>query len=166
MTDENQETMTAAVTTAVIDAIRKRDSDASARHEREKADELNVERAAKRFLSIRDIVIAIGFFAALIGGASVTFAELQDKPSKIEVAASIDAKVGPLVKRITPVEKSVQVLTDNVSRMQDLLEMQMQHADWRADVEDCRAQKSCKRAPKEPQSLKDKRRELMTQRAR
>lgn len=109
--------------------------------------------------------MAIGFFAALIGGASVAFSQLQDKPNKVEVASAIDAKVDPVERRVEPVERSVEVLKSNVERIQQIQEIQMQHAEWRADVADCRARASCKRAPNEPQSLKDKRRELMTQRA-
>ena len=165
MDDEKRDRMTEGITAAVSDARQKRDRETSERHERAKAQELDMERAAKKLLSIRDIVMAIGFFAALIGGASVAFSQLQDKPNKVEVASAIDAKVDPVERRVEPVERSVEVLKSNVERIQQIQEIQMQHAEWRADVADCRARPSCKRAPNEPQSLKDKRRELMTQRA-
>lgn len=165
MTNENQEMMTEAIKSAVTDAIQKRDRDASAEHESARAQELSMERAAKKLLSIRDIVMAIGFFAALIGGVTLAFTQLQEKPSRAQMTTAISAKVEPLEQRVEPVERSVKVLTANVERMQKLQEMQMQHAEWRADVADCRARASCKRAPKEPQTLKDKRRELMTHRA-
>lgn len=166
MSEAKQDTMTEAITVAVTDAIQRRDRETSERHERAKAQELVMERAAKKLLSIRDIVMAIGFFIALIGGATMAFSQLQDKPSKSEMATAIDSKVEPVRRRVAPMESSVKVLTRNVERIQQIQEIQMQHAEWRADVADCRARPSCKRAPNEPQSLKDKRRELMTQRAR
>lgn len=162
MSEDNQETMTASITTAVLDAIDTRDRQVSDRLEKEKAAELTIERAAKRFLSIRDIVMAVGFFIALIGGATVSFTQLREKPSKAEVSTAIDAKVNPLEQRVGPMEKTVKTMGANMERVQKLQEMQMQHAEWRADVADCRARSSCKRAPSEPQSLKDKKRELMT----
>lgn len=166
MTDENQETMTAAIKSAVVDAIDTRDRENSKREQQAKAQELSVERAAKKFLSIRDIVLTIGFFVTLIGGATLAVTQLQEKPSKIEVAAAIEAKVSPLEQRVEPMEETVKALGSNMERMQKLQEITMQHAEWRADVADCRARKSCTRAPKEPQSLKDKRRDLMTQTSR
>lgn len=162
MSEDNQETMTAAVTTAVMDAIEKRDHARSEEIRISQADDLYTERAAKKFLGIRDIVVAVGFFATLIGGGVLAFSELQDKPTDAEVEAAINAKVDPIIQRVGPLEDTAEVLTDNVERMQSLQEMQMQHAEWRADVADCRARNSCKRAPPEPQSLKDKKRELMT----
>lgn len=166
MSDENQETMTAAITTAVIDAIADRDRKEIERQQQVAASKLDMENAAKRFLSIRDIVMAVGFFAALIGGGTLTLSELQQKPSTAEMQQAINRRVDPIEDRVEPVERNVDALTGNVERMQQLQEMQMQHAEWRADVADCRARKSCKRAPSEPQSLKDKRRELMTNRAK
>lgn len=165
MSEDNQETMTAALTTAVLGAINARDRETSSRIDKEKAAELTIERAAKRFLSIRDIVMAVGFFVALIGGATVAFTQLQEKPSKAEMTTAISVKVSPLEERVEPMEKTVKAMGANMERVQKLQEMQMQHAEWRADVADCRARSSCKRAPSEPQSLKDKRRDLMTQRA-
>ena len=165
MSEAKKDTMTEAITVAVTDAIQKRDRETSERHERAKAQELVMERAAKKLLSIRDIVMAIGFFVALIGGATMAFSQLQDKPSKSEMVTAIDSKVEPVKRRVDPMESSVKILTSNVERIQQIQEIQMQHAEWRADVADCRARPSCKRAPNEPQSLKDKRRELMTQRA-
>lgn len=165
MSEAKKDTMTEAITVAVTDAIQKRDRETSERHERAKAQELVMERAAKKLLSIRDIVMAIGFFVALIGGATMAFSQLQDKPSKSEMVTAIDSKVEPVKRRVEPMESSVKILTSNVERIQQIQEIQMQHAEWRADVADCRARASCKRAPNEPQSLKDKRRELMTQRA-
>lgn len=163
MTGENQETMTEAITSAVIDAIQTRDREETMRQQQAAASKLDMENAAKKFLSIRDIVMAVGFFAALIGGGTLTLNELQQKPSTAEMQQAISKRVDPVEDRVEPVERTVEVLTGNVERMQQLQEMQMQHAEWRADVEDCRARKSCRKAPAEPQSLKDKRRELMTQ---
>lgn len=163
MSDDNQETMTAAVTTAVLDAIEKRDRETSDRHQQAKAEELTMERAAKKLVTLKEIVMAAGFFVVLIGGAVVGITQLQEKPSKVEVSAAINAKVDPLEERVEPMEKTVKAMGSNMERMQKLQEITMQHAEWRADVADCRARKSCTRAPKEPQSLKDKRRDLMTQ---
>ena len=157
-----EESMTAAVTTAVVDAIQKRDREHSDQLLRAKADELVLEKSAKRIIGARDLVVAVGFFAVLIGGASVTFAEMRAKPSGAEVTVAIDKKVDPVISRLEPVEESVATLQGNVERLRQRQEMQMQHAEWRAEVADCRARSSCKRAPSEPQSLKDKKRELMT----
>lgn len=166
MTDENQETMTAAIKSAVLDAIDTRDRENSKRDQQAKAQELSVERAAKKFLSIRDIVLTIGFFVTLIGGATISVTQLREKPSKIEVAAAIDAQVDPLALRVSPIEHSVAMLEANVERIQKIQEIQLIHSEWRAKVSDCRARASCKRAPGKPPELEQKKLELMTQRAR
>lgn len=165
--------MTAAVTTAVMDAIQQRDHAISEKLRqqsetlrREKAAELDLQRSVQKAISIKEGLVAVGFFATLIGGGAITFQELKAKPTNVEVERAIHDQVDPLVERVAPVEESVEVLTGNVERLQQLQEMQIQHAEWRAEVEDCRARKSCKKAPAEPQSLKDKRRALMTRRGK
>jgi len=163
MTTPAQDSMTDAITAKVMDAIQKRDHQLSEKLRQQKAEEYSLELTAKKAVSIKEGLVALGFFATLIGGGALTFAEMQAKPSTAEVERAIHLQVDPVRDRVAPVEESVEVLTGNVERMQQLQEMQMQHAEWRADVEDCRARKSCKKPPPEPQSLKDKKRALMTQ---
>ena len=156
------DSMTAAVTAAVMDAIAARDLKLSDEQRTKARNALDLERTAKRFTSVKEVVIAIGFFGTLIGGGAVALTEIQAKPSEAEMHEAIDEKVDPVIKVVTPMQTTVTEIENDLDRVQDVQAIQLEQSDWQVEVANCRANKACKDVPSEPETLKTKKRELIT----
>lgn len=156
------DSMIHAVTTAVTDAILKRDRELSEKLRQAANNSLDLERTAKRFTNIKETIVALGFFGTLIGGGALAVNEIQNKPSEAEMYEAIDNKVDPVIETVTPMQETVEQIDTDLDRVQQVQAIQLEQADWRAFVADCRADKKCKKDLSEPKTLKDKKRELIT----
>jgi hypothetical protein len=131
---------------------------------RRAADSMSLEKAAKRWDAAKVAVGAVLFFASLIGGAAVTFKELQDKPTKKEVHSIAEEHVEPVREEAHKVEavahdvEEIQEDVDSVKRVQDY---QIEQAAWQGDVLQHVAEKKRTKPPPKPDSLKRKERELL-----
>lgn len=130
------------------------------------ADSVSLERTATRAKNLKEIAVAAFFFASLIAGGALTFKELQDKPTKHEVEQAVEhhatEEMHPATKEVTQeISTDVESIKKDVETITKVQDYQIEHAAWQGDVLEHVAAKKRGKAPKKPESLKSKERELL-----
>jgi len=123
-----------------------------------------VETVAQGFSSAKNIVAALGFFATLIGGAVVTFQELQAKPTQEDVVKLIKKEtflIEEKANQVETVKSQTASIQKDVDRIEDVLEYQIERDAWRDEVVDHRLTNKRGKPPAKPESLKRKERKLL-----
>ena len=131
---------------------------------RDAAKSVDVEAVANGFDNAKRIGGAVVFFAALLSGAVLTFNELQAKPTQQDVVHLIKKETAPIEAKANEVEtvKSIASETkEDVNRIEQVLEYQIERDAWRDDVVDHKLARKRGPAPGKPDSLKAKERKLL-----
>lgn len=146
-----------AVVDAIVDRMQKRDTEQS-----------GAAKAAARMRTWKEIVAAAVFFIGLFYGGALVFKEFQDKPTMKAVDDRIDSKVAPLAKdveavkgKVEEVEKSTDSIKRDVRRVKQVQDLQLDQAAWQGDVLDHLANKRRGPAPRKPDRVREKERELI-----
>jgi hypothetical protein len=110
----------------------------------------NLEKLAKRAVSIREIVGLIIAIIALVSGGSITYLELKAKPTTQEVEAVV-----------APVREDVGKLKPRVDRVEKVQDYQIESMAWQGEVLEHIGQETPGKPPKKSEALKRKERELI-----
>ena len=121
-----------------------------------------LEKLAKRAVSIREIVGLIIVLIATISGGSITYMELKAKPTTGEVEATIEVTVEPIRKTANETADKVDKLKPRVDRVEKVQGYQIESIAWQGDVIEHIGQKTPGKPPKKPESLKKQERELLS----
>jgi len=135
-----------------------------AREKYKAAETATFDAAANRAKQIKTIAGAVIFFASLIGGAAVTFKELQDKPTDAEVQEAIETTVAPVRVQAAKADENAAVMEEirgDVERVKSVQDYQIEQSSWQGDVLQHVAEKKRSKPPPKPESLKKKERELL-----
>lgn len=131
------------------------------------ADSVSMDKVATRAKSLREIAVAAFFFASLVAGAVLTFKELQDKPTKVEVESAIEShkttEAHPVTQEATKkLTTDVESIKEDVETVKEVQDYQIEQAAWQGDVLEHVAAKKRGPAPQKPESLKVKERKLLS----
>jgi len=132
-----------AVASAVLDAIESRDA---------KLQESSGSRLTllKGIVRAKDVVIAFAFFAALIGGAFITFNELKAKPSTEDTAKAIDTKLDPVIEIVDGQAAKIERIERKVDKLEVSSGEILEEVKYQGRLADCLAlgPKGCPKPPK------------------
>ena len=132
---------------------------------------LDVEGLGKKARGIREVALLVGGAVALVATATLTLFELQIKPGAPEVQEMIREeterdreKTARIEERVHLVELATEDLATvkkDVEKIENVQDYLIQQSSWQGEILEHIAGGNRGRAPKKPESLKAKERELL-----
>jgi hypothetical protein len=132
---------------------------------------LDLEGMGRKARSVREIAALVGGGVALVASITIAAVEVQSKPDSPEVQGLIREgterhreKTARMDERVNRVEVAVEDVAEvrrDVERIEDVQGYLFEQSSWQGDILEHIAGGNRGRAPRKPESLKAKERELL-----
>ena len=132
---------------------------------------LDLEGMGRKARSVREIAALVGGGVALVASITIAAVEVQSKPDSPEVQELIREgterhreKTARMDERVNRVEVAVEDVAEvrrDVERIEDVQGYLFEQSSWQGDILEHIAGGNRGRAPRKPESLKAKERELL-----
>jgi len=118
-------------------------------------------KVLRRFVLVKDAVVAIVFFASLLGAAAVMFQRLAEKPTMREMEEAVETRVAPVEKVQSEQAKTITTIESDVNRTKQVQEVVLEQNAYQGKVLEHIANKKRGDPPGKPKELERKETELM-----
>jgi len=118
-------------------------------------------RVLRRFVLVKDVIVAIIFFASLLGAAAVMFQRLAEKPTTDQVRQTIEEKVAPVRSTVDKHKAKIEIIERDAKRSKEVQEVLLKQNAYQGVVLEHIATKKRDAPPAKPKELSDKETELM-----